>query len=235
MTNTKLKTKILVIDVGGTHVKLLASGQKNHIRIDSGPTFTPRKMVVAVRAAIPDWNFDGISMGYPGPVLHGRLVAEPHNMGRGWVGFNFQKAFGCPIKMVNDAAMQALGSYEGGQMLFLGLGTGLGSALVVNGTLVPLELAHLPYKKNRTYEDYVGAAGLQRFGKKAWRHHVNDVVARLKTAMQAEYVVLGGGNAKVLKKIPAGARLGNNDNAFRGGFRLWQTPAPIGKTRAVKI
>src|SRR5665213_2339534 len=161
MTNTKLKTKILVIDVGGTHVKLLASGQKNHIRIDSGPTFTPKKMVAAVRASILDWNFDGISMGYPGPVLRGRPFAEPHNLGRGWVGFNFQKAFGCPVKMVNDAAMQALGSYEGGQMLFLGLGTGLGSALVVNGTLVPLELAHLPYKKNRTYEDYVGAAGLQ--------------------------------------------------------------------------
>jgi polyphosphate glucokinase len=216
--------KILIIDVGGTHVKVLASGQKNHLRIDSGPEFTPKKMVAAVRAAIPNWNFDGISMGYPGPVLRGRPFAEPHNLGRGWVGFNFQKAFGCPVKMVNDAAMQALGSYEGGQMLFLGLGTGLGSALVADGTLVPLELAHLPYKKNRTYEEYVGLAGLQRLGKKTWRHHVDDVVARLKAAMQAEYVVLGGGNAKLLKKLPAAARLGENANAFRGGFRLWQKP-----------
>jgi polyphosphate glucokinase len=227
--------KILVIDVGGTHIKLLASEEKKHIRIDSGPRFTPRKMVAAVRAAIAGWKFEVVSIGYPGPVIGGRLMAEPHNLGGGWVGFNFAKAFGCPVKIVNDAAMQALGSYEGGRMLFLGLGTGLGSALVIDGTLAPLELAHLPYKKNRTYEEYVGLAGLQRLGKKSWRHHVEDVVARFKTAMQVEYVVLGGGNAKLLKKIPAGARLGNNDNAFRGGFRLWQMPESADKIRAEKI
>ncbi len=213
--------KVLVIDVGGTHVKVRATGQKTHIEISSGPGMTARKMVAAVRKIVAGWNYEAITMGYPGPVLHGHIVGEPHNLGKGWVKFNFQKAFGCPVKIINDAAMQALGSYEGRRMLFLGLGTGLGSAMIVDGMLEPMELAHLPYKKGRTYEDYVGLAGLKRLGKKKWRHHVNDVVNLLKTALEADYVVLGGGNAKLLKKLPPGSRLGDNANAFRGGLRLW--------------
>src|SRR5256886_601400 len=216
--------KILAIDIGGTHVKVLATGRRKHLQIDSGPTLTPKKMVAAVRAATGGWKFDGVSIGYPGPVVHGHPVAEPHNLGRGWVGFNFGKAFGLPVKIINDAAMQALGSYRGGRMLFLGLGTGLGSALIVDGVLEPMELAHLPYKNGRTYEDYVGLAGLKRLGKKKWRRHVTDVVEQLENALQADYVVLGGGNTKLLNPLPPGTRLGANANAFIGGFRLWQTP-----------
>ncbi len=215
--------KILVIDVGGTHVKTIVSGQRRHSQVDSGATLTPAKMVAAVRKMTAGWEYDVISIGYPGPVLRGRPVAEPHNLGRGWVGFDFKKAFGRPVKIINDAAMQALGSYQGGQMLFLGLGTGLGSALVAEGTLIPLELAHLPYKKGGTFEEYVGLAGLKRLGKRKWRGHVADVVERLKNALQAEYVILGGGNTRLLKKLPPGARHGKNSNAFLGGFRLWQT------------
>lgn len=218
--------KILVIDVGGTHVKVLATGQSEQTQIDSGPTMTPKKMVAALRKVIAGWKYDVITIGYPGPVLRGRPLADPHNLGRGWVGFNFKKAFGCPVKIINDAAMQALGGYQGGQMLFLGLGTGLGSALVVDGTLVPLELAHLPYKKGRTYEECVGLVGLKKYGKKKWCGLVFDVVERLKGALQAEYVVLGGGNTKLLKKLPPGARVGKNANAFIGGFRLWQMSVP---------
>jgi polyphosphate glucokinase len=213
--------KVLVIDVGGTHVKLLATGRKQHAEIPSGPALTARKMVAAVKKAAAQWKYDAISMGYPGPVVNGHPVSDPHNLGRGWVGFDFRKAFGRPIKIINDAAMQALGSYQGGRMLFLGLGTGLGSALIADGILEPMELAHLPYKKGRTYEDYVGLAGLKRLGKKKWRRHVANVVKQLKAALQADYVVLGGGNSKRLKKLPPGARLGDNANAFRGGFRLW--------------
>src|SRR5437867_2817888 len=197
--------KVLVIDVGGTHVKLLATGRKQPVEIPSGPKMTARKMVAAVRAATAGWKYDAVSIGYPGPVVHGHPVAEPHHLGRGWVGFNFRKAFGRPVKIINDAAMQALGSYRGGRMLFLGLGTGLGSALIVDGVLEPMELAHLPYKKDRTYEDYVGLAGLKRLGRKKWRRHVDDVVEQLKAALQADYVVLGGGNARLLKKFPPGA------------------------------
>ncbi len=182
-------------------------------------------MAAAVRRAVAGWQYDAVSIGYPGPVLHGRPVTEPHNLGPGWVGFDFRKAFGRPVRVINDAAMQALGSYEGGRMLFLGLGTGLGSALIVDGVLEPMELAHLPYKKGRTYEDYVGRAGLLRLGKKKWRSAVADVVKKLKAALQADYVVLGGGNAKLLKTAPAGAKLGDNSNAFRGGCRLWKTVA----------
>jgi len=177
-----------------------------------------------VRTATAGWKFEAVSIGYPGAVVHGHPVAEPHNLGRGWVGFDFRKAFGRPVKVINDAAMQALGSYRGGRMLFLGLGTGLGSALIVDGVLEPMELAHLPYKNGRTYEDYVGLAGLKRLGKKKWRRHVADVVAQLEKALQADYVVLGGGNAKLLNRLPTGTRLGDNANAFIGGFRLWQTP-----------
>ncbi len=214
--------KILVIDIGGTHVKVIATGHSNPALIPSGPDLTPKKMVAAVRQATAGWVYSAVSIGYPGPVVHGRPVNDPHNLGRGWVGFDFKKAFGCPVKVINDAAMQAFGSYRGGRMLFLGLGTGLGSALIVDGILEPMELAHLPYKKGRTYEDYVGLAGLKRLGKRKWRRHVADVVRQLKTALQADYVVLGGGNAKLLKRPPPGTRLGDNANAFRGGFRLWQ-------------
>jgi len=212
-----------VVDVGGTHVKLLATGYRTPVKIPSGPSMTPRKMVAAVRKATASWKYSKVSIGYPGPVLHGKPVGEPHNLGSGWVGFDFRKAFGRPVKLVNDAAMQALGSYEGRRMLFLGLGTGLGSALIVDGVLEPMELAHLPYQDGRTYEDYIGLRGLERLGKKRWRRYVDDVVARLKSALEADYVVLGGGNAKLLKELPSGVRLGNNAHAFRGGFRLWGT------------
>lgn len=213
--------RILVIDVGGTHVKVLATGHKQRVEFPSGPEMTPAKMLAAVRAATVGWKYDAVSIGYPGPVVHGRPISEPHHLGSGWVGFDFKKVFGRPVKIVNDAAMQALGSYQGGRMLFLGLGTGLGSALIVDNVLEPMELAHLPYKKDRTYEDYAGLAGLERQGKKRWRHQVAEVVRQLKSAVQADYVVLGGGNARLLKTLPPGTRLGDNSNAFRGGYRLW--------------
>jgi polyphosphate glucokinase len=217
-----MTVKILVIDVGGTHVKLLATGRKTRVEIPSGPDLTAAKMVRDVRAATTGWDYTAVSIGYPGPVVHNQPITEPHNLGRGWVGFDFQKAFGRPVRLINDAAMQALGSYEGRRMLFLGLGTGLGSAMIVDGILEPMELAHLPYKKGRTYEDYVGLRGLNRLGKKKWSRHVADVIEQLKAALEADYVVVGGGNAKLLKKLPPGARLGDNNNAFRGGYRLWQ-------------
>ncbi len=217
-----MTVKVLVIDVGGTHVKLLATGRKIRVEIPSGPALTAAKMVRDVRAVTTGWDYTAVSIGYPGPVVHNQPITEPHNLGRGWVGFDFQKAFGRPVRLINDAAMQALGSYEGRRMLFLGLGTGLGSAMIVDGILEPMELAHLPYKKGRTYEDYVGLRGLKRLGRKKWSRHVADVIEQLKAALEADYVVLGGGNAKLLKKLPPGARLGDNNNAFRGGFRLWQ-------------
>jgi polyphosphate glucokinase len=223
--------KILVIDAGGTHIKVLATGQKVRREVSSGPTMTARKMVTAVRRLAADWSYDAVSIGYPGPVLHGRPVCEPHHLGGGWVGFDFRRAFGCPVKIVNDAAMQALGSYRGGRMLFLGLGTGLGSALIVEGILEPMELAHLPYKRGRTYEDYVGLRGLKRLGKKKWRRHVADMATRLTAALEADDLVLGGGNAKLLKTLPAGARLGDNANAFIGGFRLWDATRQHHKDR----
>lgn len=215
---------ILVIDVGGTHVKILVTGHKTEIKIPSGPAMTAKKMVELVRKAAAGWNYDVISMGYPGPVVHDKPVAEPHNLGKGWVGFDFAKAFGRPVKVINDAAMQALGSYSGKRMLFLGLGTGLGTAMIVDGMVEPMEIAHLPYKHGRTYEDYLGQAGLERRGKKKWKAHVKDVVERLKQALEPDYVVLGGGNARLLKKLPPGVRAGSNANAFLGGFRLWERP-----------
>ena len=216
--------RILVIDVGGTHVKLLCTGQKQPVKIPSGAALTARRMVAKVKSAAAAWEYDGVSIGYPGPVVNGVPVANPANLGGGWTGFDFQKAFGKPVKIVNDAAMQALGSYEGGRMLFLGLGTGLGSALILEGSLAPMELAHLPYR-GRTFEDFVGLRGLERLGKKRWRHHVAIVVEKLRAALVADYVVLGGGNAKFLKDLPEAARLGDNANAFRGGFRLWDPKA----------
>jgi polyphosphate glucokinase len=216
---------VLVIDVGGTHVKVGAADHKDLVKIDSGPKMTPAAMVADVKKGTAGWKYDAVAIGYPGPVLHGKPVADPHNLACGWVGFDFHKAFGKPVKLVNDAAMQALGSYEGGRMLFLGLGTGLGAALIVDGALEPMELAHLPYKKGRTYEDYVGLRGLERLGKKRWARHVFDVVERLKAALGADYVVLGGGNAKLLKELPPGSRLGDNENAQKGGIRLFQKGA----------
>jgi polyphosphate glucokinase len=216
--------KILVIDVGGTHIKVRVSGHPQHKEVPSGPKMTARGVVAAVRKMVGGWKFDAVTIGFPGPVIHGKIAAEPHNLGPGWIGFNFKKAFRHPVRIINDAAMQALGSYEGKRMLFLGLGTGLGSALIVDGILEPMELAHLPYKKGRTYEDYIGLSGLKRLGKKKWRRHVIDVAAHLKAALEADYVVLGGGNARLLKKPPPGARLGDNALAFRGGLRVWSKP-----------
>ena len=216
---------ILVIDVGGTNVKVLATGQKEPIKIPSGPKMTAKKMVKEVRAGHVGLEIlMAVSIGYPGPVVHGHPLSEPHNLGGGWVGFDFKKAFGHPVKIVNDAAMQALGIYHGGRMLFLGLGTGLGSAMIVDGILEPMEIAHLPYKKGRTFEDYLGIRGLKRLGKKRWRRYVTKVVEQLKNALEADYVVLGGGNAKLLKTLPPGCQLGNNSTAFTGGFRLWDEP-----------
>ncbi len=214
--------KVLVIDVGGTNVKILVTGKRAPHKIPSGPTMTARNMVKAVQRLAADWSYDVISLGYPGAVIGGRPAAEPKNLHNGWVSFDFAKAFGCPVKVINDAAMQALGSYEGGRMLFLGLGTGLGSALITDGVLVPMELAHLLYRKGRTYEDHVGLRGLKRYGEKKWRRYVADVVTALRDALQADYVVLGGGNATKLKRLPKHVRLGDNAHAFTGGFRLWE-------------
>jgi len=216
--------KVLVVDIGGTHVKILATGQSAPREFASGSKLTAKAMVSRVKRLAGKWRYGAVSIGYPGPVLRNRPVAEPHNLGRGWVGFDFEAAFRRPVKVVNDAAMQALGSYKRGKMLFLGLGTGLGSAMIVDGVLEPMELAHLPYLHGRTYEDYVGLRGLKRLGKMKWRRHVFDVVERLRAALEADYVILGGGNAKLLKKLPRGARLGNNAFAFRGGYRLWRAP-----------
>lgn len=211
-----------MIDVGGTNVKVRDQHHKQPLKIPSGPSLTPRRMVADVRKAVNGWGFSAVSIGCPAPVADGKLTAAPRNLGPGWVRFDFRKAFGCPVKVVNDAAMQALGSYEGGRMLFLGLGTGLGSALILGGSLAPTELAHLPYRNGRTYEDYVGLRGLQRMGKKKWQRHVFRVAEQLKNALAAEYVVLGGGNAKLLQDLPPWARLGNNAHAFRGGVLLWR-------------
>lgn len=216
------QVNVLVIDVGGTNVKVLATGHATPRRIPSGPAMTAGNMVEAVKKATADWVYDAVAIGYPGPVRDGHPVAEPKNLGRGWVKFSFRRAFGVPVKVVNDAAMQALGSYEGGRMLFLGLGTGLGSALVTDGVLVPMELAHLRYRKGHTYEDYVGLRGLKRHGKKKWRRYVLDVVSGLRDALQPDYVVLGGGNAKRVGALPKRTRLGDNRHAFVGGFRLWE-------------
>jgi len=219
---------VLAIDIGGTHVKILATGQAEHRRLVSGPTLTPDAMVSGVKELAGAWQYDVISIGYPGPVLHDRAVAEPHNLARGWVGFDYEAGFGRPVKIINDAAMQALGSYKGGKMLFLGLGTGLGSAMVLDGIVEPMELGHLPYKKG-TYEDYVGLRGLERRGRKKWGQHVADVVALLIAALEPDDVVLGGGNVKKLKELPPRCRAGDNANAFLGGFRLWEGKTPNAK------
>jgi len=213
--------KVLVLDVGGTNLKLRLSGETVPRKVPSGPDFTPRDLVAAVKREMEGRPFDAVSIGFPAAIVNGKISHEPHNLGKGWAGFNFQKALGKPVKVINDAAMQALGSYEGGTMLFLGLGTGLGSALVTGGKVAPLELAHLPYRRGE-YEDYVGLRGYEKWGKKKWRRHVETVVGLLKAAMVADYVVLGGGQTKLLKELPKGCRRGDNANAFKGGERLWE-------------
>jgi predicted NBD/HSP70 family sugar kinase len=212
---------VLVVDVGGTNVKILATGQAEPRRFPSGPKLTPEQMVAGVKEVAGEWQYDVVSIGYPGLVLQGRVAAEPHNLAPGWVGFDFAAAFGRPVKLINDAAMQALGSYKEGLLLFLGLGTGLGSALVADGVVVPMELGHLSYRRG-TFEDFVGQRGLKRLGKKKWQKHVAYGAARLMAAFHPDDIVLGGGNAKKLPQLPPGCRLGNNANAFLGGFRLWK-------------
>ena len=213
--------KILVIDIGGSHLKMLASGETESVRTDSGPTLTPQQMVDAAKAATTHWQYDVITIGVPTPVVGQQLLHDPVNLGTGWVGFDFAAAFGKPVRIINDAAMQALGSYDGGRMLFLGLGTGLGSAVVHDGIVLPLELGHLPFRK-ATYEYYLGAAGMERAGKKVWERRVHVITDALRNAMVCDTVVLGGGNSKVLKTLPDHARRGDNANAFLSGFRIWE-------------
>lgn len=214
--------KILVIDVGGSNVKLLATGRRTPIKVPSGPELSPRRMVDEVREATAGWSYEAISIGYPGPVSRNRPAKEPVNLGPGWTRFNFARALGKPVRMINDAAMQALGSYAGRNMLFLGLGTGLGTTLVTHGVVVPLELAHLPFKHGVTFEDIVGDAGLASTGKRKWRRNVAETVELLMAATNADYTVLGGGNVRFIDELPPNTRRGNNLNAFRGGYRLWE-------------
>jgi polyphosphate glucokinase len=215
--------RVLVVDVGGTHVKIRVSNRRTSRQFESGPTLTPQQMVASVHELAGEWEYDVVSVGYPGVVIHGKIMTEPYNLGRGWVGFDFRQAFGRPTRIINDAAMQAIGSYEGGRMLFLGLGTGLGSAMIVDGVVASMELAHLPYKKGKTFEDYVGDMGRRRRGSRKWERSVQEVVTQLRAALETDYVVLGGGNSKKLKSLPDGARLGSNDFAFLGGFRMWRS------------
>jgi len=228
---TKKALRVLAIDVGGSHVKMRVSGRREEREFVSGPRLTARRMVAGVHKLVGDWTYDVVSIGYPGIVVHGKILTEPHNLGRGWVGFDFHAAFGRPTRIVNDAAMQAIGSYEGGRMLYLGLGTGLGSALVVDGVVEAMEIAHLNFKHGKTYEDYAGEHGRQRLGPKKWRRAVAELVEQLRTALEADYVVLGGGNARKLKKLPPAARLGNNEYAFLGGFRLWRKGGVTARSR----
>lgn len=218
---------VLSIDIGGSHVKILTSDGGTERRTDSGPDLTPRQMIDKVKKLAEGLSYDVISMGYPGPVRHNKPVLDPMNLGKGWVGFDFTAEFGKPVKVVNDALMQALGSYEGGRMLFLGLGTGLGAAMILDNVGQPMELAHLPYRKGQSFEDYVGERGLEKRGKKKWRGHVFDVVNRLRAALQPDYVVIGGGNVDKLDELPANCRRGDNTRAFEGGFRLWRDKALI--------
>jgi polyphosphate glucokinase len=213
--------KVLVIDIGGTHVKIMASGHGKERKAASGPKMSAKDMVAIVRDLAGRWKFKAVSMGYPGPVVHGKPVLEPKHLAPGWVGFDFARAFSRPVRIVNDALMQAVGSYEGGRMLFLGLGTGLGSAMIVDKVAQPMELAHMPYKDGRTFEECVSEAALEKLGQEVWQKEVAAVVAQLQAALEPEYVVLGGGNVRLLDELPPGCRRGDNKNAFAGGFRLW--------------
>jgi polyphosphate glucokinase len=226
--------KVLVIDIGGTNIKVASTDMRVPIKIPSGPTMNAERMTKDVLAATAGWAYDRISIGYPGPVTHDRPLAEPHNLAAGWIDFPYQKAFGKPLRFINDAAMQALGGYKGGRMLFLGTGTGLGSAMIFDGTVIPLELAHLPYKKGLTYEEYIGLAGLERRGKKRWRKSVLDIISRLQAALICDAVLLGGGNAKLMKDLPNHVMLGANSNAIDGGLKLWQGADPTIPTRPAK-
>jgi polyphosphate glucokinase len=224
-----MRKRILVIDIGGSHVKLMISQRIKRRKFGSGRTLTPRKFVAETKKLVADWKHDAIAIGFPAPVRDGKILDEPKNLGKGWVGFDFRKAFGKPVRIINDAAMQALGSYHGGRMLFLGLGTGLGSALLWDRTVLSLELSDLPYIDNQTVEDQLGDAGRERLGAKNWEREVHRVVAGFKQAFIANYVVLGGGNAKLLEDLPAGSELGHNRNAFTGGQRLWQRDPRTGR------
>lgn len=226
--------KILVVDIGGNNVKLLASGYKTVRKVKSGPDLTPARMVAGVKQAVADWNFDVVTIGYPGSVRDGKPALEPMNLGTGWVRYNYRRAFGKPVRIINDAAMQALGSYNGGRMLFLGLGTGLGGALILEGLVQPLEIAHLSYKGGLTYEDFLGKRGQSRMGKKRWRKMVEEITDALYNAFQVDEIVLGGGNAKQLKELPPNCRLGDNSNAFAGGFRLWKDPMAGRRSRRAR-
>lgn len=219
--------KTLVIDIGGSNVKLLATGKRTPLKLPSGPDFTPEQMMKVVLPATAGWTYESVSIGYPGPVRGNRPASEPVNLGEGWVRFEYESAFACPVRMINDAAMQALGSYDGGKMLFLGLGTGMGSALVHEEIVVPLELGHLPYRKGRTYEEYIGQAGLNRLGERKWRGHVEIILNLFLAALNADYAVLGGGNVRFFDEMPPRTRRGNNMHAFRGGYRLWQKRARL--------
>ena len=221
-TPAKKAKRVLVVDIGGQHVKILATGQQQRRREVSGPDMTAQQMVDIVKRLAEGWEFDVVVLGYPGPVAHNKPVLEPVNLGTGWCGFDFEAAFGRPVKIINDALMQAIGSYDGGRMLFIGLGTGLGTAMIVDNVAQPMELAHLPYRKGKTFEEYLGAAGLKRLGKKRWRKHLFAVVEQLKAALAPDYVVIGGGGVKKLDELPPDARRGSNANAFEGGFRVWQ-------------
>ena len=229
----KPRPTVLVIDVGGSRVKVMTSTERVRRAFASGPGLSAKVMVRKVKALTKDWSYDVVAIGYPGPVANNRPLSEPHNLGQGWGGFNFEKAFRRPTKVVNDALMQAIGSYQGGRMLFLGLGTGLGSAMIVDGILEPMELAHLPYKHGKTFEQYVGAAALKRVGRKKWQRAVDDLIKRLLAALEPDYVMLGGGNAGTIEKLPRKVRLGQYTNAFEGGFRLWRKgavrPAGVGR------
>ena len=218
---------VLVIDVGGSHVKFRMGARGQIRRFVSGPDMTAADMARQVRKLTRDLAYEAVAIGYPGLVLRGRIAAEPYNLGQGWVGYDFEKTLGKPVRVVNDATMQALGSYEGGRMLFLGLGTGLGATLILDGTVEPMEIGHMPYKRKKTFEDYVGERGRKRLGNKKWRKAVAEVVARLKEVLEADYVVLGGGNALRLKELPEGVRLGDNLNAFKGGLHLWRGDDPL--------
>jgi polyphosphate glucokinase len=234
MKNKGRRRIILSIDVGGSRVKMMTSARRIKRQFDSGPDLTAKSMVEQVKQLTKDWSYDVISVGYPGPVLRNRPAAEPHNLGKGWKGFDFARRFGCPTRVVNDALMQALGGYTDGKMLFLGLGTGLGSAMIVDGALVPMELAHLPYRKGKTFEGFIGEAGLKRHGKRRWASYVHDVVERLVAALEPDYVIIGGGNADKLEALPKKSRVGKNTNAFLGGFRLWEGSSKIGKRNLTK-
>jgi ROK family len=225
-----VKKKILVIDIGGTHVKLMLSRAEKR-KFKSGPKMTPREMIADANAELEGWDFDAVAIGFPAPVRHGRIMGEPKHLGKGWVGFNFEKGFKKPVRILNDAALQALGSYRGGRMLFLGLGTGLGSTLVLPDLLLPLELGDLPYRDHRIIEDFLGRSGIDELGAKEWEREVHFAVEQLKKSLIADYVVLGGGKAKKLRELPEGTELGHNRNAFLGGVRLWQNDPRTGRAK----